>query len=44
MKKALFLLFLRAMLITYLITLSLEKEVIVLEKALEKVFNFESYV
>ena len=42
MKKALFLLFLRAMLITYLITLSWEKQVIVLEKGPEKVFNFGS--
>ena len=32
--------FLRSVLITYLITSSLEKEIIVLEKSPEKVFNF----
>ena len=42
MKKALFLCFLRSLLIKYLITLSLEKEIIVLEKRLEKVLNFGS--
>ena len=42
MKKALFLLFLRAIFITYLITLSLEKEIIVLDKGLEIVLNFGS--
>ena len=42
MKKALFLLFLRATLITYLITLSPEKEIIVLEKGLQIVLNFGS--
>ena len=31
---------LKSLLITYLIILSLEKEIIVLEKGLEKVFNF----
>ena len=36
MKKALFLHFLRSHLITYLITLSLEKEIIVLEKVWKK--------
>ena len=41
-KKALFLLVLRSVLITYLITSSLEKEIIVLEKSLEKVLNFGS--
>ena len=35
-KKALFLRFLRSLWITFLITLSLEKEVIVLDKSLEK--------
>ena len=40
-KKALFLRFLRSVLITYLITLSLEKEFIVLERSLE-VLNFGS--
>ena len=40
-KKALFLHFLRSVLITYLITLSLEKEFIVLERSLE-VLNFGS--
>ena len=37
MKKAFFLLFLRAILITYSITVCLEKEIIVLEKGLEKI-------
>ena len=32
----------RSLLITYLITLSLEKEIIVLEKSLEEVLNFGS--
>ena len=41
-KKALFLRFLWSLLITYLITSSLEKEIIVLEKGLEKVLNFGS--
>ena len=40
MTKALFLHFLRSLLITYLITLSLEKEIInCLEKSLEKFLN-----
>ena len=40
MKKALFLHFLRSLLITYLITLSLEKEIInCLERSLEKALN-----
>jgi len=39
-KKALFLCCLRSLLVTYMIILSLEKEVIVLEKNLEKVLNF----
>ena len=39
-KKALFLCFLRSRLITYLITLSLEKKILVLEKSLEKALNF----
>ena len=43
-EKALFLLFLRSLLITYLITLSLEKEIIVLWKSLEKVLNFGSKI
>ena len=34
----------RSLLITYLITLSLEKEIIVLEKSLEKVLNFGSKI
>ena len=42
MNKALFLLFLRSILITYLITLSLVKEIIVLDKGLEKALNFGS--
>ena len=42
MKKEWFLCFLRSLLINYLITLSLEKEIIVLEKLLEKVLNFGS--
>jgi len=43
MKKDLFRHFLRSLLImTYLITLSLEKGVIILEKSLEKVWNFGS--
>ena len=41
-KKALFLRFLRSLPITYLITLSLEKEIIFLEKSPEKVLNFGS--
>ena len=41
-KKALFLRFLWSLLITYLITSSVDKENIVLEKSLEKVWNFES--
>ena len=41
-KKALFLLFLRSVLIAYLLTSRLEKEIIVLEKSLEKVLNFGS--
>jgi len=41
MQKALLLLFL-SLLITYLATLSLEKEIIVLEKSLEKFLNFGS--
>ena len=41
-KKALFLRFLWSLLITYLITSSVDKENIVLEKSLEKVLNFES--
>ena len=40
MEKALFLRFLRSLLITYLITLSLEEEIIVLEK----VWNFGSKI
>ena len=32
--------FLRSLMITYLITLSLEKEIIVLEKSPEKIFDF----
>ena len=39
-RKALLLLFLRSVCITYLITSSLGKEMIVLEKSLEKVSNF----
>ena len=39
-KKALFLLFLRSVLITYLITSSLEKEIIVLEKKSGKSLEF----
>ena len=42
MKKSLFLRFLRSLLITYLVTLSLKKEIIVLEKRLQKVLNFGS--
>ena len=42
MKKALFLCFLRSLLIFCLITLSLAKETIVLEKSLKKVLNFGS--
>ena len=34
--------FLRSLLITYLMTLSLEKEIIVLENSLEKALNFGS--
>ena len=34
--------FLRSLLITYLITLSLKKEIIVMEKSLENVLDFES--
>ena len=34
--------FLRSLMITYLITLSLEKEIIVLEKSPEKIFDFGS--
>ena len=34
--------FLRSVLITFLVTLSLEKEIIVMEKSLEKVLNFGS--
>ena len=41
-KKALFLRFLWSLLITYLITSSVDKENIVLEKSIEKVLNFES--
>ena len=43
-KKALLLCFLRSLLITYLITLSLEKRniILVLEKSLEKALNFGS--
>ena len=40
--KTLFLRFSRSLLITYLITSSLEKEIIVLEKSPEKVLNFGS--
>ena len=40
--KALFLLFLRSILMTYLITFSLGKEIIVLDKGLEKALNFGS--
>ena len=40
--KKLFLRFSRSLLITYLITSSLEKEIIALEKSLEKVLNFGS--
>ena len=36
--------FLRSLLITHLITLSLEKEIIVLEKSLEKVFRIQKTV
>ena len=43
-KEALFSRFLRSLLITYLITLSLKQEIIVLEKSLEKVLNFESKI
>ena len=39
-KKALLLRFLKSLLITYLITLSLEKEIIVLEKSPEKFLIF----
>ena len=42
MKKSLFLHFLRSLLITYLITLGLEKEIVVLEASMEKVLNFGS--
>ena len=41
-EKAWFLYFSRSLLISYSITLSLEKEIIVLEKSLEKVLNFGS--
>ena len=41
MKKALFLHFLRSHLITYLITLSLEKEIIVLEKVWKKSWTLD---
>ena len=40
MKKALFPHFLRSLMITYLTTLNLEKEILILEKSLEKVFTF----
>jgi len=42
MKKALFLRFLRSLSLAYLITLSPEKEIIVLEKSMEKVLNYRS--
>ena len=42
MQNALFLRFFMSLLITYLLTLSLEKEIIVLEKSLEEVLNFGS--
>ena len=41
-RKSWILRFSRSLLITYLITLSLEKEIIVLEKCLEKLLNFGS--
>ena len=41
-EKACFLYFSRSLLISYSITLSLEKEIIVLEKSVEKVLNFGS--
>ena len=42
MKKSLFLRFLRSLLITYLITSNLKKEIIALENSVEKVLNFGS--
>ena len=42
MKKALFPHFLRSLMITYLTTLNLEKEILILEKSLEKVLTFGS--
>ena len=42
MKKRLFLRFLRSLLITYLISSNLKKEIIALEKSVEKVLNFGS--
>ena len=41
-RKSWILRFSRSLLITFLITLSLEKEIIVLEKCLEKILNFGS--
>ena len=42
MKKGWFLLSAMSLLFTYFLNLNLEKEIIVLEKSLEKVLNFES--